>query len=250
MGSKNETDVKYSTSKPLDVSTAQDVASSSSTVPRTVALANALSHKASHKPPRPASLDRRRLVHHHTRYERDSKSRSAHSLQEAPPTPESKCPPRGKRWTAPATQLSHQTTIRSKPTSVSIHSKAYLYPKEGSNSSKSLSNYHRPAPIIWERPHFQQWEPDPPPPACNYNYHGSRDELRMLDYHRRQHDFYRYDSDGMLSAPPPTQDNPRYCNRYMSRPVPAHSYCSCECRQGVFPSMPSSQLSWDTKYQV
>lgn len=128
----------------------------------------------------------------------------------------------------------------------------YLYPKEGSNNSKCVPNYHRPAPIIWERPHFQQWEPDPPPPpSCNYNYHGSRDELRALEtYHRRHHDFYRYDSDGMLSAPPGINENGRCCNRYMAKSAAPPSCCSCECRSVQYPSVSSSLSSWEKKYQV
>lgn len=94
VGNKNEVDVKYLPTKPNDAPMPQDVAGSSSSGPRNMIV----NHKTSQKPPRPASLDRRRLVHHHTRYERDSKSRSAHSLQEAQPTPDTKCPSRGKHW--------------------------------------------------------------------------------------------------------------------------------------------------------
>lgn len=157
----------------------------------------------------------------------------------------------------------------------------YLYPKENSVSSKCLSNYHRPAPIIWERPHFQQWEPDPSPPSYNYNYnyHGSRDELHGPDYHaysqqqhhhlpaqqqRRHHhhhqshqhhyqqqqrinDFYRYDSDGMLNATAGAhENNGRFCNRYISKSIAGpQSCCSCDCPTGG-----SYSAAWDKKYQV
>lgn len=78
---------------------AQDSLSSASTPPpaasATMPATAKVITKSNHRPPRPASLDRRRLIQHHSRHERDSKSRSAHSLQEPSQMPENKCMPRG-----------------------------------------------------------------------------------------------------------------------------------------------------------
>lgn len=63
---------------------------------------------------------------------------------------------------------------------------------------------HRGSPGFWEppppptMPYSMHWEP-----PHYWNYHGaSREELRMLDFHRRQqqHDAYRYGSSGTLSS--------------------------------------------------
>lgn len=137
-----------------------------------------------------------------------------------------------------------------------------------------MPEYHRPAPIIWERPKFQHWEPDPSPPACNYrskSYHkGYRDRpSRMIDQsynhnhhhqhhgqqivpashhhhhnHRRRHtDYSRYDSDGMLDAAMRHNDAIRMCDNYLSASTQhMHNRCSCEYRPPI--------THWEKNYQV
>lgn len=98
VGHKNEVPKGAPATKPINSSMSLEPSGPIAGTP-SVAMAahhNHFIHKNGHKPPRPASLDRRRLIHHHSRHERDSKSRSAHSLQEPSPTPDMKGPPRGK----------------------------------------------------------------------------------------------------------------------------------------------------------
>lgn len=137
----------------------------------------------------------------------------------------------------------------------------YLYSKETTSSVKCLPDYHRPAPIIWERPKFQHWEPDPSPPSCSYrsrNYHnGCRDKSRTeyhhalqhqqqqqsYHHHRRRHpDFSRYDSDGVLNAPLRHNDTNRMCDHYIAQSSAIPLCCPCEYR--------SSFESCDTRNQV
>lgn len=92
--------------------------------------------------------------------------------------------------------------------------------------------HHRASPGFWE---------PPPPPSIPYphwaepphywSYHGSsREELRLLDYHRRQMDAYRYGSNGTLSASQELYNNGNgCCNRYAPPPQPPPC-CSCEHR--------------------
>lgn len=122
------------------------------------------------KPPRPlGSLDRRR---HNgpNRQDRDSKSRSTHSLKE-----------KSSSDNTQQQNSSQQYDYR--------HDPSYQY-------SRGIS------------PGF--WEPPPPPaipPYPSYYDHyywnnmvRSREELRMMDHHRRQQqDSYRYGSNGALS---------------------------------------------------
>lgn len=122
------------------------------------------------KPPRPVgSLDRRRHNGHTNRQERDSKSRSTHSLKE-------------KSFNDnPQPNSSQQYDYR--------HDPSYQY-------NRGVS------PGFWEPP-----PPPAIPPYPSYYDHyywnnmvRSREELRMMDHHRRQQqDSYRYGSNGALS---------------------------------------------------
>ncbi|XP_037051870.1 liprin-beta-1 isoform X4 [Bradysia coprophila] len=149
------------------------------------------------KPPRPAgSLDRRRTSHTN-RQERDNKSRSAHSLKER-----------------------------------SVSSEFKDASNEKGHHHDSNHHHHSRA-----SPGF--WEPPPPPqiPYSHYdaphyynNYHGaSREELRMIEYHRRQqHDMYRYGSNLTLSASQEIYNTGGCCNaRYHALPPPP---CCCDHR--------------------
>ncbi|KAG4073996.1 hypothetical protein HA402_014201 [Bradysia odoriphaga] len=149
------------------------------------------------KPPRPAgSLDRRRTSHTN-RQERDNKSRSAHSLKER---------------------------------SVSSEFKDASNEK-GHHHDSNHHHHSRASPGFWE---------PPPPPQIPYshwdaphyynNYHGaSREELRMIEYHRRQqHDMYRYGSNLTLSASQEIYNAGGCCNaRYHALPPPP---CCCDHR--------------------
>lgn len=148
------------------------------------------------KPPRPAgSLDRRRQLSTN-RQERDSKSRSAHSL------------------------------IKDKAEKEK-HSEKHL-PRTSSfeGAEGSFASHRRESPGFWE----------PPPPSYPYHWetpqhpfwlscHASREELRLMEMHRRHQDqMYRYGSSGALNS---THHQEMYgcCQRYHPPPPPC---CSCE----------------------
>ncbi|XP_053658951.1 uncharacterized protein LOC128708020 [Anopheles marshallii] len=157
------------------------------------------------KPPRPAresgSLDRRRNLSS-SRHERDGKSRSTHSLKEK----------------SSSVELHKHDSMSS---NLSLNSKDHIY-DSGSfnnyNSSGSGSQHqHHSCP-----PHSHNsrlspgiWEPPPPPPLSPWDphyywgyshhhpHHQSREELRLIDYHRRQQDLYQHGSNSALCS---TQD--------------------------------------------
>lgn len=211
---------------------------------------------------RQGSLDRRRVLNRN-RQERDSKSRSAHSLQESSPSTDF----------AESTSKSH-----------------HLHHKNGNASGNGIAankyshhvhQHHRSkAPqIFWERPYFPHWDPNLSHCA---NYHPtSRDDIRMHEYngnnhhHRRHHDYYRCDSDGMLNMAVKKQRSPvinangstgtgnvstrnghmitgsggggddnNCCNHYYSKPMPYKACCPCEYMN----SSPPPQ--WNKRSQV
>lgn len=121
------------------------------------------------KPPRPTgSLDRRRnkIIN---RQERDGKSHSTHSLKEKPSSNLLKDDLKGNKI------------------------------QENGGNCRHENNFHC-SNKFWDLP-------PPPPSSLPYtlwdqyiNFQRSREELRMLDYHRRQHDAYnRFGSNGTLS---------------------------------------------------
>lgn len=191
--------------------------------------------KSSKMVTRQGSLDRRRVLNRN-RQERDSKSRSAHSLQESSPSTD---------FAEPASKAHH------------MHHK-----NSGGNATNKYPHHthqhHRSkAPqIFWERPYFPHWDPNLS--HCS-NYHaGSREDVRLLEYngnsaHRRHHDYYRCDSDGMLNMAVKKQRSPvinangstgsggvhprnghlhaddnNCCSRYYPKPVSFKSCCPCE----------------------
>lgn len=238
------------------------------------------------KSAKPSSLDRRRVLNRN-RQERDSKSRSAHSLQESSVSTDFGEP------TAKGINLFQ--FIVSKCTSPLIITKqnknqkkiiieGHQFYKSGGNGNTNTSNsnkYHKhhshahhrskPPPIFWERPYFPHWEPDPQPCNNYYGGNGSREDVRMHEYGRRHHDYYRYDSDGTINVAKqkmiltmPTgvggttmgnysgdrightaDDN---CCRYYKKPVPIKSYCPCE--YNTTSTAPAPAPSWAKRSQV
>lgn len=200
---------------------------------------------------RQGSLDRRRVLNRN-RQERDSKSRSAHSLQESSPS-----------------------TDFAEPTSKTLH----MHQKNNGGSVPNKYSHHthqhhrsKAPQIFWERPYFPHWDPNLS--HCS-NYHArSREDVRMLEYngnnhHRRHHDYYRCDSDGMLNMAVkkqrspvingngnngPANVNPRIghmlnddnncCSRYYSKPMSYKSCCPCENMSS------SSPPHWNKRSQV
>lgn len=190
----------------------------------TVKSERSASSGANGKPPRPInSLDRRRHLSTN-RQERDSKSRSAHSIKDRI---DSKEP---KSASKPKNQITRASSF------------------EGNGSSNNTDSgyqneYHRGSPGFW----------DPPPPP-NYPYpwdpphhfwpsscHASREELRMLDYQYQQQyqqlrrpppEQLRYGSSGALNG---SQHDLNYNGTYWNRfapppPPPSHGCCSCDLR--------------------
>ncbi|XP_062562959.1 uncharacterized protein LOC134226293 isoform X8 [Armigeres subalbatus] len=193
------------------------------------------------KPPRPmtGSLDRRRHLGA-SRHERDSKSRSTHSLKDKSSSSELQ------------QQDSHSSNLslnsKGKPSSKRSTCGKGSYDKlwnfqEHQHDSGSFNNYnssgsshhnnnsgnnHRQSPGIWD--------PPPPPPVShwdphyywNWNNHHSREELRLIDYHRRQQaELYRYGSNGALSSTQDLSCSSGCCNRPYYQPPPPPC-CSCE----------------------
>ncbi|XP_049540574.1 uncharacterized protein LOC125954386 isoform X2 [Anopheles darlingi] len=187
------------------------------------------------KPPRPlretgGSLDRRRHLGSN-RHERDSKSRSTHSLKEK-------------------SSSSEFPKHESMSSNVSLNSKEHHH-DSGSynhyNSSGSGSQHHhphRPQPQHSQRQSPSIWEPPPPPPLSHWDphyywgyqqhhQHQSREELRLIDhYHRRQQELYRYGSSSALGSSQDLSCAGGCCNRnYYPPPPPLPSpggCCSCD----------------------
>ncbi|XP_038112438.1 liprin-beta-1 isoform X6 [Culex quinquefasciatus] len=201
------------------------------------------------KPPRPSqtgSLDRRRHLGA-TRHERDSKSRSTHSLKEKSSSSEFK-------QDSQSSTLSLSSKGKGSSRRGGTHGKSsderFWNYDEVQQDSGSCNNYnssgssHQNNAIVNTRGHSPGiWEPPPPPPIShwdphyywNWNNHHSREELRLIDYHRRQQELYRYGSNGALSS---NQDlsgcsggggggGGGCCNRGFYQPPPPPC-CSCE----------------------
>lgn len=201
---------------------------------------------------RQGSLDRRRFQNRN-RQERDSKSRSAHSLQDSSPSTD---------FAEPAASKGHQTHHKNS----SSASSKYSHHAHQHHRSKVPS-------IFWERPYFPHWDPNLS--HCANYYGGSREDVRLMEYHggshhRRHHDYSRCDSDGMLNMVVKKQRSPvingsnsgpangafpkfhmhgddtTCCNRYYSKPMPSKSCCACEY---VNTSSPPP-LQWSKRSQV
>lgn len=202
------------------------------------------------KTARGSSLDRR-FGQRHNRQERDSKSRSAHSLQEHALFSDGKESAKGIFQSVshigyrtlshihPQTHTDkHFSTFHS---TIRIHSEIAKYHKDAHpKHSKYYNNSYHRNPSYWDAmpSYMGHCESEP-----HYNYHptASREELQMLEYHRKCHDLYRYDSNGMLNGsqgncchfiapPPPVQMPPimpplmpPYCSPYEQRSMPGPS---------------------------
>ncbi|XP_019540219.2 liprin-beta-1 isoform X4 [Aedes albopictus] len=174
------------------------------------------------KPPRPltGSLDRRRHLGA-SRHERDSKSRSTHSLKDKSSSSEL------QHHDSHSSNLSLNS--KGKPSKHQHDSGNYNNYNSSGSSHHNNNNGHRQSPGIWE--------PPPPPPVSHWdphyywnwnNHHHSREELRLIDYHRRQQaELYRYGSNGALSSTQDLSCSRGCCNRPYYQPPP-QPCCSCE----------------------
>ena len=182
------------------------------------------------KPPRPnislGSLDRRRPNQRMNRYERDSKSRSTHSLKEKSTSSEfTKDNLSSVNYSRGNNTFDENRSIHEKFSIFKEHLDSAHYPSSGSSSV----NHHRHSPGIWEAPPPPPWDPH----HC-WNYHHSREELRMMDYHRRQAEMYQYGSNGALSSAPDL-----CCNRNFYAPPTCYS---CDYNR--------SMILWNNQSQV
>uniref|UniRef100_A0A182JWU2 SAM domain-containing protein n=1 Tax=Anopheles christyi TaxID=43041 RepID=A0A182JWU2_9DIPT len=191
------------------------------------------------KPPRPSreagSLDRRRNLSL-SRTERDGKSRSTHSLKEK----------------SSSSEFHKQDSMSS---NLSLSSKDHLH-DSGSfhnyNSSGSGSQHqHHACP-----PHPQNsrmspgiWEPPPPPPLSPWDNHyywnnphchqQSREELRLIDYHRRQQELYQHANKSTLGSIQDLSCSSGCCNRnYYHHPPLPPACCTLDHR-----------MQWITDFQ-
>ncbi|CRK97311.1 CLUMA_CG010705, isoform B [Clunio marinus] len=157
---------------------------------------------ASGKPPRfsnpPASLDRRQRSRSQSnrREQRDSKSRSTHSLREK-----------------------------------DLNDKILISDKLAKDNSSSSCSNRRMSPIAWEvppPPPFAPWD------HHYYKHHmSSRDDLRSMDYYRRPCDPYRLGSCQELCHHPSTLSLSGNCeNPYFHFPPPPPSCCNNHYYQG------------------
>ncbi|XP_065078321.1 uncharacterized protein LOC135701450 isoform X3 [Ochlerotatus camptorhynchus] len=204
------------------------------------------------KPPRPmtGSLDRRRHLGAN-RHERDSKSRSTHSLKDKFSSSElqqqdshssnlslnSKGKSSSKRSTSAKGSNDKLWNFQEHHNDSGIYhnynssgsSHHHHHNNHNNNNNNINNNGQRQSPGIWE--------PPPPPPVSHWdphyywnwnNHHQSREELRLIDYHRRQQaELYRYGSNGALSSTQDLSCSSGCCNRayYPPQPPPC---CSCE----------------------
>ncbi|XP_058065636.1 uncharacterized protein LOC131215264 [Anopheles bellator] len=197
------------------------------------------------KPPRPlretGSLDRRRHLGS-SRHERDSKSRSTHSLKEK----------------SSSSEFPKHDSMSS---NLSLNSKDHHhdsgsynnYNSSGSGSQQQQQQHHHHHHRQRQSPSPGIWEPPPPPPLSHWDPHyywgayphhphhhqqqGSREELRLIDYHRRQQqELYRYGSSSALGS---SQDLSSCASGCCSRsfyppppplPPPGAGCCSCDHR--------------------
>uniref|UniRef100_A0AAG5D3A2 SAM domain-containing protein n=2 Tax=Anopheles atroparvus TaxID=41427 RepID=A0AAG5D3A2_ANOAO len=183
---------------------------------------------ASGKPPRPmrdtGSLDRRRNLAT-SRHERDCKSRSTHSLKEKSSSSEFH----------KHDSLSSNLSLNAKD---QLHDSGSFnnYNSSGSSSlhQQQLQSQHNPrrSPSIWE--------PPPPPPLSlwdphyywsypHYHHqHQSREELRLIDYHRRQQELYQYGSNSALGSTQDLSCSSGCCNRgFYPTPFPPPPGACC-----------------------
>lgn len=201
---------------------------------------------------RPYSLDRRRS-HMRNRQERDSKSRSAHSLQESSASNEINEESRNV--------CQKNVNNGNKRNGKERHHK---HQHVGGNGNVASQHHRSNQPqVFWERPFFPHWEPIPS--HCK-NYHSisnrdivsapddriRREDARMRrDFTRMHHDYYRYDSDSVtnlnrqnsnscsnpslrgdyIPRPPSHAYNDDVCcTRYYKKPKPVKNYCPCGCK--------------------
>ncbi|XP_058169939.1 uncharacterized protein LOC131285098 [Anopheles ziemanni] len=180
------------------------------------------------KPPRPlretGSLDRRRNLST-SRHERDGKSRSTHSLKEK----------------SSSSDLHKHDSLSS---NLSLNSKDHLrdsgnfnnYNSSGSSSLHQQRHQHQHNP----RQSPSIWEPPPPPPVAHWDphyywgyphyhhQHQSREELRLIDYHRRQQELYQYGSNSNLGSAQDLSCSSGCCNRgYFPPPFPPPPGACC-----------------------
>ncbi|XP_058833871.1 liprin-beta-1 isoform X2 [Topomyia yanbarensis] len=192
------------------------------------------------KPPRPmtSSLDRRRHNLGASRYERDTKSRSTHSLKDKSSSSELHKPD-SQSSSLSLNSKGKAERKRVGPGKGAIDDKFWIFEEHQHDSgnynnynSSGSSHHHHHGNSSRQSPGI--WEPPPPPPTSHWDphyywnwNHQSREELRLIDYHRRQQEMYRYGSNGALSS---TQESPcssGCCNRGYYQPPPPPC-CSCE----------------------
>ncbi|XP_053689132.1 liprin-beta-2 isoform X3 [Sabethes cyaneus] len=205
------------------------------------------------KPPRPmtGSLDRRRHNLGASRHERDSKSRSTHSLKDKSSSSEFHKPD--------SMSSSLSLNSKGKPThkrSGHGHSRAdedkfWSFDEHPEQDSGSYNNYNSSSSSHHHNHHSSNhtnnsrqspgiWDPPPPPPVSHWDphyywnwNHQSREELRLIDYHRRQQEMYRYGSNSALNSSQELACSSGCCNRgyYQPHPHPPPlppPCCSCE----------------------
>uniref|UniRef100_A0A904A620 SAM domain-containing protein n=2 Tax=Anopheles quadriannulatus TaxID=34691 RepID=A0A904A620_ANOQN len=174
------------------------------------------------KPPRPSretgSLDRRRNLRS-SRHERDGKSHSTHSLKE----------------NSSSSEFHKHDSMSS---NLSLNSKDHLQ-DSGSFHNYNISGSGNPHQRHGYPPHPQNactspsmWEPPPPPPLSPWDpqyywnnphcRHQSKEELRLIDYHRRQQELYQYGNRSGQSSMQDLSCASGCCNRnyYHHPPLP------------------------------
>ncbi|XP_041787220.1 uncharacterized protein LOC121602524 isoform X2 [Anopheles merus] len=174
------------------------------------------------KPPRPSretgSLDRRRNLRS-SRHERDGKSHSTHSLKE----------------NSSSSEFHKHDSMSS---NLSLNSKDHLQ-DSGSFHNYNIGDSGNPHQRHGYPPHPQNactspsmWEPPPPPPLSPWDpqyywinphcRHQSKEELRLIDYHRRQQELYQYGNRSGLSSMQDLSCSSGCCNRnyYHHPPLP------------------------------
>ncbi|XP_040171938.1 uncharacterized protein LOC120905168 isoform X7 [Anopheles arabiensis] len=174
------------------------------------------------KPPRPSretgSLDRRRNLRS-SRHERDGKSHSTHSLKE----------------NSSSSEFHKHDSMSS---NLSLNSKDHLQ-DSGSFYYYNISGSGNPHQRHGYPPHPQNactspsmWEPPPPPPLSPWDpqyywnnphcRHQSKEELRLIDYHRRQQELYQYGNRSGQSSMQDLSCASGCCNRnyYHHPPLP------------------------------
>ncbi|XP_055537608.1 uncharacterized protein LOC129725608 isoform X11 [Wyeomyia smithii] len=201
------------------------------------------------KPPRPVtgSLDRRRHNLGANRHERDSKSRSTHSLKDKSSSSEFQKPD-SMSSSLSLNSKGKATPKRSGHGQQAADDKFWIF-EEHQQDSGSFNNYNSSGSSHQHQHHHNSsnnnssrqspriWDPPPPPPVSHWDphyywnwNHQSREELRLIDYHRRQQELYRYGSNGALSGSQELTCPSGCCNRgyYQPHPPPPPPPC-CSC---------------------